>query len=71
MLVPGSNARSLGRIVLDLERGRRAYVQVARGGVRVNGQDLAAGDGARIQDEGRVEIAGLGSAEVLVFDLPA
>ena len=61
-----------GEVVgLDLERGRRAYVQVARGGVRVNGQDLAAGDGARIQDEARVEIAGLGSAEVLVFDLPA
>jgi redox-sensitive bicupin YhaK (pirin superfamily) len=58
-------------VELDLDRGRRAYVQVARGGVRVNGQDLAAGDGARIQDEARVEIAGLGSAEVLVFDLPA
>ena len=56
---------------LDLGHGRRAYVRVARGGVRVNGQDLAAGDGARIQDEARVEIAGLGSAEVLVFDLPA
>lgn len=55
---------------LDLARGRRAYVQVARGDVRVNGQDLAAGDGARIQDEARVEIAGLGSGEVLIFDLP-
>ncbi len=55
---------------LDLERGRRAYVQVARGGVRVNGRELTAGDGARIQDEARLEIAGLGSAEVLVFDLP-
>jgi redox-sensitive bicupin YhaK (pirin superfamily) len=56
---------------LDLASGRRAYVQVARGRARVNGRDLTAGDGARIQDEPRVEIAGLGPAEVLVFDLPA
>jgi quercetin 2,3-dioxygenase len=55
---------------LDLAPGRRAYVQVARGEVRVNGQDLTAGDGARIQDEARLEIAGLGSGEVLIFDLP-
>lgn len=58
------------RVGLDLGPGRRAYVQVARGGVRVNGQDLGAGDGARLRDEPRVEIAGLGPAEVLVFDLP-
>jgi redox-sensitive bicupin YhaK (pirin superfamily) len=57
-------------VALDLEPGRWGYVQVARGGVGINGRDLTAGDGARIQDETRVEIAGLGSAEVLVFDLP-
>jgi redox-sensitive bicupin YhaK (pirin superfamily) len=55
---------------LDMAPGRRAYVHVARGEVQLNGRDLAAGDGARIQDEVLVEIAGLGAAEALVFDLP-
>jgi quercetin 2,3-dioxygenase len=55
---------------LDLEPGRRAYIQVARGRVRVTGHDLNAGDGVRIQDEPRVDVAGLSSAEVMVFDLP-
>jgi quercetin 2,3-dioxygenase len=55
---------------LDLEPGRRAYVQVARGRVRVNDHDLNAGDGVRIQDEPRVEVAGVDSAEILAFDLP-
>ena len=55
---------------LDLKPGRRAYVQVARGDVRVNGQELTAGDGARVRDETRVDIGGMTSAEVLVFDLP-
>ena len=64
LLEPGQTAG------LDLESHRRAYVQVARGQVRVNGRELGAGDGARIQDEPGVEILGLGAAEVLVFDLP-
>jgi hypothetical protein len=55
---------------LDMAPGRRAYVHVARGEVQLNGRDLAAGDGARIQDEVLVEIAGRGAAEALVFDLP-
>src|SRR5262245_58261922 len=36
---------------LAIARGRHAWVQVARGQVRVNGQALAAGDGAAISDE--------------------
>ena len=39
---------------LDLASGHRAYVQVARGEVRVNGQDLTAGDGARIQSRAAI-----------------
>jgi len=55
---------------LGLAPGRCAYVQVAAGGVRLNGLDLTAGDGARVQDESGVEIAAQGPAEALVFDLP-
>jgi redox-sensitive bicupin YhaK (pirin superfamily) len=51
--------------------GRHAWVQVARGAVEVNGQRLAAGDGAALSDEPRLRIAGAGEgeAELLVFDL--
>ncbi len=54
-----------------LAPGRHAWVQVARGDVEVNGQRLAAGDGAALSDERRVRVAGAGEgeAELLVFDL--
>lgn len=55
----------------DMAAGRRAWVQVARGAVTVNGQALSAGDGAGITDEASVEIIATGDsdAEFLLFDL--
>ena len=50
-----------------LAAGRGAWVQVARGSVIVNGQTLAEGDGAAIEEEPTITIAGDG--EVLLFDL--
>jgi hypothetical protein len=38
--------------------------------VRVNGQELASGDGAAISDENAVNVEGVDDAEMLVFDLP-
>jgi redox-sensitive bicupin YhaK (pirin superfamily) len=50
--------------------GRGVWVQVARGRVRVNGQDLAEGDGAKLESERQVTVeGGDGGGEVLVFDL--
>jgi redox-sensitive bicupin YhaK (pirin superfamily) len=51
--------------------GRHAWVHVARGTAEVNGQRLAAGDGAALSGEAAVKLAGAGpgDAEVLVFDL--
>jgi hypothetical protein len=54
---------------LALERGRHAWVHVARGRVRVNGRELAAGDGASLSDEPAVRVEGVDGGEVLVFDL--
>ena len=54
---------------LTLAPGRHAWVQVARGNVRVNGQELAEGDGAAISDETQLRIEGVDDGEVLVFDL--
>jgi len=53
----------------ELAAGRRAYVHVARGTVRVNDQELSGGDGVRITGENRIAIAGGRNAEVLLFDL--
>jgi len=54
---------------LALRPGRHAWVQVARGTVRVNGRDLAGGDGASLSDERFVNVEGVDAGEVLVFDL--
>ncbi|MEO8188021.1 MAG: pirin family protein [Burkholderiaceae bacterium] len=53
----------------NLARGRKGYVHVALGNVRVNGQVLNAGD-ALMADGGAVEMERGKGAEVLLFDLP-
>jgi redox-sensitive bicupin YhaK (pirin superfamily) len=57
------------RVSHVLRPGRRAWVQLARGEVRLGDQLLRAGDGAAIQDEAAVELAAVKGAELLVFDL--
>jgi redox-sensitive bicupin YhaK (pirin superfamily) len=53
----------------ELKRDRHAYVQVARGSVKLNGTQLETGDGAAISAEKVVELTGVKDAEVLLFDL--
>jgi redox-sensitive bicupin YhaK (pirin superfamily) len=63
MLGTGESARH------ELKPERHAYVQVARGGVKLNGTKLDEGDGAAISKETAVELTGVDNAEVLLFDL--
>ena len=58
--------------VLDhsLEPGRRAYIHIARGQVRVNGQTLSQGDGLAVENQPVLRFEGGDAAEVLLFDLP-
>ncbi len=51
--------------------GRSAWVQVARGELRLNGKALEAGDGAAIAGEAEITIAALEPSELLLFDLAA
>ncbi|MGH7895499.1 MAG: pirin family protein [Candidatus Binatia bacterium] len=53
-----------------LDAGRRAWVQVARGALTLNGVALVAGDGAAVSDEASLVLGGREDAEALVFDLP-
>jgi quercetin 2,3-dioxygenase len=57
------------RVTYDLAPGRHAWLQVARGAVTLNGQDLAQGDGAAVGSEDRLEIAANEESEILLFDL--
>jgi len=58
------------KAVHDLAPGRHAWVHVARGSLRVNETELAAGDAAAIDAPGAISLTGATGAEVLVFDLP-
>jgi quercetin 2,3-dioxygenase len=51
-----------------LERDH-GWLQVAKGAVRVNGKELAAGDGVAISNEPEVRVEAKGPSEVLLFDL--
>lgn len=54
----------------QLAPGRYAWVQVARGSVLLNGQELKAGDGAAVAQETALQLAaGKDGAEALLFDL--
>ena len=57
------------RAVHTLAHGRYAWVQVARGRVRVQGRELEAGDGVALSQEPTLTIEGIDAGEVLVFDL--
>jgi redox-sensitive bicupin YhaK (pirin superfamily) len=53
----------------DFGTNRHGWLQVAKGGVEVNGQKLGQGDGAAISDEPKLNIKGAKDSEVLLFDL--
>jgi quercetin 2,3-dioxygenase len=55
---------------LPLEKGRRAYVHVARGEVDVNATRLLTGDAAKLEDADSIRLVNGHEAEILVFDLP-
>ena len=57
-------------VVYPVAPERRAWLQVARGAVRVNGQELEQGDGAAVKDERALAVAGKERAEIILFDLP-
>ena len=65
LLDAGDNA------ALDLRRGRKVWVQVARGSVDVNGEALEAGDGAALDGEAALSLTATSDAEALVFDMAA
>lgn len=48
---------------------RHVWVQVARGGLKLNDIELSKGDGAAVSEESQLSLQADGSAEILLFDL--
>ncbi len=57
------------QVVHNLVKGRSAWLQVLRGSVSLNGQDLQTSDGAGISQESALTIQASDAAEVMLFDL--
>ena len=57
------------RAELNLAPNRHAWIHVARGKVKVNGNLLEDGDAIAISAEPKIEVEGIDGGEVLVFDL--
>jgi redox-sensitive bicupin YhaK (pirin superfamily) len=61
-----------GTVSHALPSGRAAWLQVARGTVRLNGTQLHPGDGVGIETAGAIEVSGTSDdAEILLFDIAA
>jgi quercetin 2,3-dioxygenase len=56
-------------VVHQLNRGRHAWLQVARGAVKLNDIELRQGDGAAVSEETEVRLKAEEPAEILLFDL--
>ena len=57
------------RVSIADAEGRRVFVQVVSGKLEVNGKQLAAGDGMKIQNESSVKLEALDRPEFLLFNL--
>ena len=57
------------RVAHPLAAGRHAWVHIAEGEVKLNGQALRAGDAASLTESGALELTATEPAQVLLFDL--
>ncbi len=64
-----SSLKTPERVSHALHDGRRAWVQVMRGQLNLNGYSLKAGDGAAIRGEREIEFTAENSAEFILFDM--
>lgn len=58
-----------GELSYTLPPGHGAWLQVTRGGVVLNGHELATSDGAAVEDVSALEIRASEDTEILLFDL--
>lgn len=57
------------KVKYSIDGGRKVWLQVGEGAVRVHGHALMTGDGAAISDESNLELEADAISQVLLFDL--
>ncbi len=68
--VHGARTRAAREFSIELAAGRSAWLQIARGSVRLDAEALLQGDGVAIEKEKKLSIRTEPGAEFLLFDLP-
>jgi redox-sensitive bicupin YhaK (pirin superfamily) len=63
LLKPGQSVRH------SIPGGHNAWLQLIRGSISLNGQQLQPGDGAAVQQEQKLEVTAQDESELLLFDL--
>lgn len=58
-------------LAFDIRPGRKIWLQVVKGALSVNGQQLNAGDGLGLLEQGAVSLSAQQDSEFLLFDLAA
>ena len=58
------------QVTYNLAPGRHAWIQVLRGGIKVESFDLARGDGLAVSEQSVVNLTAAQASEVMLFDLP-
>lgn len=58
------------QLQLPLQRQRNAYVHLISGELKLNGQHLRPGDGAKVKEEQALQMSAVGAVKALIFDLP-
>jgi len=56
-------------VSLDLPSARKVFVQVIDGNIAVNREQLSAGDGMQLEDQGTINVSASSEAEFLLFDM--
>jgi redox-sensitive bicupin YhaK (pirin superfamily) len=67
--VYGASLGAGEEVLYELRAGRHAWVQVVKGSLKVDGVELAAGDGAAVSGEEKIPIRADEPSEILLFDL--
>ena len=65
-----SRLRPGDQVTHQLEAGRRAFLYLIDGAIRLNGERLGAGDQARLTDLDRLTLSGDEPSEIILIDLP-
>lgn len=65
-----SRLRAGDEVSHDLKAGRRAFLYVVEGEVKLAGETLKTGDQARVTDAGALAIRGSIESEIILIDLP-